>query len=187
MEVPTMMLATCAECGCENEVNFNVAWLRLAKCSECGRQIGMPRGPSWENLLEAIGVTVSLDWDEQLLAEHPLDWPEETIDDLRSWLALYQVGIRSEIKDQVKRSQARFVGGPVAGKHESEATVGGKFNWSRQEFYYHVRHGCWAVYRRKERNDPRLYFLGYSPSEAKARKGKIEAFEPSEKRKGEDR
>lgn len=137
----------------------------LFKC-KCGQVSRMPVSrPSAEGVLTALGYTLSVDWDGALMVDSDNELPQPLYD----WLFAHQADLRSSIEWEGKMERACFTGGPLNGqRHHCLFT-----HHTERRVHKHIKRGHWETYEFRERNDSRMYYVGRSTSEAKAKRGEF--------------
>ncbi len=112
------------------------------------------------HLVRALGFTVGLDYDGELLIEQPATVSVERIVEL---LRLAKASLASEIEGERKWNQMIYVGGPMNGKRHA----GGCSQW----LTVHVGRARWAAYYRRPDwwRDGRAFYIGEATNKRKAR------------------
>jgi hypothetical protein len=152
------------ECGHAVPIKLNDSY-PLAQCQNCKEfvKVRVPlTDPDAVELLECFGITVTVDYDGQLILHS-----DEIPDVVGQFVFRNQVAIKKRFERIRARSQQMFVGGSLAGKgHQYGRICEGHAVNER------ICKGHWETYESRDYSDPRLYFVGRSTSEknAKARK-----------------
>ena len=114
-------------------------------------------------LFTALGCTFTLDYDDSLIVESAAVLNDGVLD----WLCNHQRTICDHIKYTGKKRRAVFIGGPLAGQRHDYW----QDSWRKMRVTVHKGRAHWEVYDFRDRDDPRLYYVGRSTSEAKAKRG----------------
>ncbi|KKN88408.1 hypothetical protein LCGC14_0249710 [marine sediment metagenome] len=170
--IPSTGTITCPECGVPNEIQMGDD-RGFATCS-CGKRLRCRHHyPEPIGALEACGYRLSVDWDGGLLVDSDDEPPEE----VRKWLFFNQCELRSTIEYVGKAARACFMGGSKNGERHGR---GIRPRYGQIEpVHVHIGRSHWETYEFRDRNDPRLFFVGRSTSKAKAKQG---VFVPTGKR-----
>lgn len=107
-----------------------------------------------------VGFEFGLDWDGQVVIEHPI---EVSIDNLLKLIMKYEDGIRTRLFFEGQKAKRVFVGGPLNG----QSCFGNGI--PNQPICRHVKRGEWLVYIVKSYSDPRAWFVGKASSKKKAK------------------
>ena len=149
------------QCGTDIVVEMNARALHV-KCEGC-EQPYFPRfkNPTWQQLLEILGVSLHLDYDGQLIARFE-NWVPEGVE---NWLFQCQADIREELEHTARKERAIYIGGTMANQRHHYCR-----GWRNgAKIYQHIGRAHWEVYEFRGRNDPRLYFVAKTTSKKKAK------------------
>ncbi len=159
--IPTTGYITCPSCDAECEAEITNRTL-YHKCG-CGKLLYKRQPPTLiMDILGLFGYGVSIDWDGALLIESEAELP----DNLRAWLFEHQGELRSSIEFKGRVARAIYLGGTKDGERHHY------YHYHLNPFVYvHIARAHWETYKMKQRNDPRLFYVGRSTSKAKAKRG----------------
>lgn len=118
------------------------------------------------DVLEALGLQFGLDYDGELQVTYPLLAPTQA--DLAKIIEQQRPHLVQALETRRIATLKVFVGGPLNGRrHRQYVAIE---HWI---FPVRISYAKWAVYQGTATPwaDPRLHFLGYAKSRAKARRG----------------
>lgn len=112
------------------------------------------------DFLRELGFEFGLDWDMQLIIERP---ESVDIDRIVELLKYFAKGIETRLYFEGQKAKSVFVGGPLNGKAYSG------FYYPHQPICHHIKRGEWVVYKVKDYDDPRAWYIGTASSNKKAK------------------
>ena len=117
-------------------------------------------------LLEELGVTLELDWDNSLIAAVPGSLSAGPV---KALIERHSQQITQSVLSRAALRKWRFIGGPLDGKPHCRSP------WFQRRVVWRESRAKWAVYQLEK--DGRAFFKGYAPSEVKARRGLLKTTE----------
>jgi len=117
-------------------------------------------------LLEELGVTLELDWDNALMTTVPGSLSAGPV---RSLIERHSQQITQSVLSRAALRKWRFVGGPLDRKPHCRSP------WFQKRIVWREARAKWAVYQLEK--DGRAFFKGYAASEQKGRHGRLKVTE----------
>ena len=163
----TAML-TCGKCGAETPISMDRSLISV-KCSSCGLQIRYvaPRITALE-VLSAFGLELGLDYDDQIVLHTDITDDEEVPEFVLQLVFFHQTQFLQELISKRRRTLSVYIGGSLHGTQHPHRR-------NCDCVHEKVAHAHWETY--EFRGDERLWFVGKTTSEKKARQGKYESNE----------
>ena len=116
------------------------------------------------DFLRVLGYEFGEDWDGELIIDSP---NEINVSEITNICKQFREAIKKRLYFEGRKAKRVFVGGPLNGKTYFDAIP-------NKPICRHIRRGLWAVYKVKNWEDPRAWFIGFASSKKKAMQGRFE-------------
>lgn len=123
--------------------------------------------PTVADVLESLGVKLSLDFDDTAVAEFP---EKIHVEQLRLAFERWTPAISADLVERARKLTRRFIGGPLDGR--STVNINGNHN-AGEFFVTNISRGKWAVYEKLDWKTCRFIFRGFATSYRNGRKGRV--------------
>lgn len=144
-------------------------WWHCRRGPPCFNGLTVMRYVSQLEVLRALGIELSLDWDDQLILRAP---SRIEYDEIKKVAEKYNDVFIHDLQGERRRALSVCVGGPKNGQRHGWSGAWNKIHC------VNVHRACWAVYEIQD--DGRAFFRGYAKSRKKARQ--LDLYESAVKR-----